>query len=117
MLRELLRAKIHGATITDANAEYTGSITIDETLLSAAGIAPYEKVVVGDLSNGARFTTYAIVGKKKTGVICVNGAAAKLVNVGDKIIIMCFSLLDEKEIKKHKPKIIYVNEKNKIKSD
>jgi aspartate 1-decarboxylase len=114
MLREVLRAKIHGAIVTQANVDYVGSITVDGALLSAAGIAPYEKVLVGDLANGARFATYAIAGKKKSGIVCVNGAAAKLVSVGDKVVLMCFGIIDEKEIKKHKPKIIYVNEKNKI---
>ncbi len=114
MLRQVLRAKIHGATVTDASVEYTGSITIDEALLKASGIAPYERVLVGDLSNGERFTTYAIAGKKNSGMVCVNGAAAKLVNVGDKLIIMCFGIVDERELKVHKPSIVYVNEKNRI---
>ncbi|MFH1835127.1 MAG: aspartate 1-decarboxylase [Methanobacteriota archaeon] len=115
MLREILRAKIHGAKVTEANVEYTGSITIDERLLDESGINQYEKVLVGDMENGARFTTYAIAGKRDSGVVCVNGAAAKLVEVGDKLIILCFGLIDDDEIKGHKPKIIYVDGENKIK--
>lgn len=114
MLREFLRAKIHGATVTEANVNYTGSITVDEALLEAVGIGAYEKVLVGDLDNGARFTTYTLVGEKGSGVICVNGAAANLVAAGDKVIIMCFGLLEEGEVEKHTPKVIYLDEDNKI---
>ncbi|MFH1789109.1 MAG: aspartate 1-decarboxylase [Candidatus Altiarchaeota archaeon] len=114
MLREFLRAKIHGATVTEANVEYTGSITIDEAFLDAAGIGPYEKVLVGDLTNGARFTTYTLVGEKGSGVVCVNGAAAKLVEVGDKVIIMCFGLLGEDEVEGYKPRVIYLDGENRI---
>ncbi len=115
MLREILRAKIHGAKVTEANVDYTGSITIDERLLDESGINQYEKVLVGDMGNGARFTTYAIAGKRDSGVVCVNGAAAKLVEVGDKLIILCFGLMNDDEVEGHKPKIIYVDGKNKIK--
>ena len=89
-MRCLLRAKIHRATVTDANPEYVGSITIDEDLLQRADIWPGEKVLVADVANGARFETYAVPGKAKSGVVCVNGSAARLVKKGDKVIIMAF---------------------------
>lgn len=100
--------------VTEANVDYVGSITIDEDILSRAGIAEYEKVLVGDLINGARFTTYAIFGEAGSGVVCVNGAAAKLVSVGDKVIVLCFGLMDEKEAAGHKPCILFLNEENKV---
>jgi len=114
MFREVLRGKIHGAVVTEANVDYTGSITIDEVLLSAAGIAPYEKVVVGDLENGSRFVTYAIAGERDSGVVCVNGAAAHLVGVGDRLIILAFGFIKDHEVGDVKPKIVFVNEKNRI---
>jgi aspartate 1-decarboxylase len=109
MLFEVLKSKIHMAKVTEANVEYDGSITIDEKLARKADISSNEKVLVGNLENGNRFETYVIYGKD--GEICVNGAAAKLVNVGDRIIIMSFAYVDNRNFT---PKVIKVNEKNEI---
>jgi aspartate 1-decarboxylase len=115
MLLEVLKSKLHGAVVTQSNVDYTGSITIDETLMKAADIVEYERVLIGNLTNGNRVETYVIKGRKDSGVIGMNGAAAHLCKVGDKILIMSFALLDEKELKKHKPKIVFLNDDNKIK--
>jgi aspartate 1-decarboxylase len=107
-MRCLLRGKIHRATITDANVEYVGSITIDKDLLAKADIWPGEKVLVADVNNGARFETYTVEGEAGSGMVCVNGAAARLVRVGDKIIIMAFEYSDVPV----KPKVVLVDDKN-----
>jgi aspartate 1-decarboxylase len=112
MLREILKSKIHRATVTDANLNYTGSITIDPVLMRLADVREYEKVHVVNINNGARFETYAIVGKPESGEVCVNGAAARLVHVGDIVIIMTFAHLDEKELEAHSPKVLKVDAKN-----
>ena len=112
MLRSVLRGKIHRATVTDANLEYEGSLTLDMDLADRAGIVPYEKVVVADITNGARFETYVIAGKRGSGTVCVNGAAAHLVTVGDLVIVMSFGLVDEKEIHSHKPTLVRVDAQN-----
>lgn len=110
---EVLSGKIHRAIITDSNINYEGSITIDKKLLDAAGMLEYQKVSVVDIENGNRFETYIIV-SDISGMICVNGAAARLVCVGDHIIIMAFQLLEEKKALVHHPMIVRVDEKNKI---
>jgi aspartate 1-decarboxylase len=115
MQTQFLKSKLHGATVTQSNVDYTGSITIDETLMKAAGLAEYEKVLIGNLTNGNRVETYVIRGKKDSGIIGMNGAAAHLCKIGDKILVMSFALLDEKEVKKHKPKIVFLDGKNRIK--
>lgn len=107
-MRCLLRGKIHRATITDANVEYVGSITIDKDLLAKADIWPGEKVLVADVNNGTRFETYTVEGEAGSGMVCVNGAAARLVRVGDKIIIMAFEYSDVPV----KPKVVLVDDKN-----
>lgn len=112
MLREVLKSKIHRATITDANLNYNGSITIDPVLLKLADIREFEKVHIVNVNNGARFETYAIVGKPESGEICVNGAAARLVHIGDVIIIMTYGYMDAKELQAHQPKIVKVDGKN-----
>jgi aspartate 1-decarboxylase len=112
MLREVLKSKIHRATITDANLNYNGSITIDPVLLKLADIREFEKVHIVNVNNGQRFETYAILGKPESGEICVNGAAARLVHVGDVIIIMTFAHMDAKELEAHHPKIVKVDGKN-----
>ncbi|MBW8889051.1 MAG: aspartate 1-decarboxylase [Fibrobacteres bacterium] len=112
MLREILKSKIHRATVTDANLNYTGSITIDPVLMRLADIREYEKVHVVNINNGARFETYAILGKPESGEVCVNGAAARLVHIGDIVIIMTFAHLDEKELESHSPKVLKVDGKN-----
>jgi aspartate 1-decarboxylase len=110
----MLRAKIHRATVTDACLEYEGSLTVDEDLLDAAGILPYEAVVISNLNNGERFTTYAMAGKRGSGEIVLNGPTARKGAVGDQIIIFCYEYYAEDEIKRHVPKIILVDEKNRI---
>lgn len=114
MKRIMLKSKIHRATLTGANLDYEGSITIDETLMEAADILPFEQVQIYDIDNGNRFETYVIKGQKDNGEICVNGAAARLVSNGDLIIIASYFNLDEKEVVEHKPKLVYVDEKNVI---
>ena len=109
----MCKSKIHRATITEANLHYEGSITVDEVLLEAADIVPYEMVQVFNLNNGQRFETYAIPGKKGSGVICLNGAAARLGVVGDKVIIISTAIVDESEVPSYSPKVVFVNEKNK----
>ena len=112
MLREVLKSKIHRATVTDANLNYNGSITIDPVLMRLADIREFEKVNIVNINNGARFETYTIVGKPESGEVCVNGAAARLVHVGDIVIIMTFAHLDEKELEGHSPKVLKVDSKN-----
>jgi aspartate 1-decarboxylase len=114
MIRCMLRAKIHRATVTDSNLAYEGSLTVDEALLAAAGIKPYEQVSVSNLNNGERFETYVIPGKKDSGIMCLNGPTARKGIPGDKIIIFSYGYFPEDEIKDFSPLIIKVNEKNRI---
>ena len=114
MYLNMMKGKIHRATVTEANVDYVGSITIDRTLMDAAGLLENEKVQVCDINNGARFETYVIEGKADSGVICLNGAAAKLVEVGDKVIIIAYCWIDEKEAAAFSPKVVVVNGNNKI---
>lgn len=114
MLRMMMNAKLHRARVTEANLNYVGSITIDEDLLDAVGMAANEKVQIVNNNNGARLETYIIPGKRKSGVICLNGAAARLVQPGDIIIVISYCYLEEKEMKGHKPKIAVLDEKNQI---
>jgi aspartate 1-decarboxylase len=116
MLVTMLKAKIHRATITEANLNYIGSITIDENLLLESGIQENEKVQIVNINNGSRFETYVIKGRAGEGAICVNGAAARLVHEGDKIIIICYCTLAEQEAQDHIPKVIFMNEDNSIHS-
>lgn len=109
---EMLKGKIHRANVTQAELNYVGSITVDEDLLDAAGILEYEKVQVVDIDNGNRLETYTIAGERGSGVVCLNGAAARCASVGDKVIIMAYCSLDAKEAKSHKPNVVFVNEKN-----
>ena len=110
----MLHAKIHRATVTEARVDYVGSITIDEDLLDEAKIREYEKVQIVDVNNGARFETYTIKGKRESGIICLNGAAALCSNVGDKIIIMAYADMTEQEADTSKPTVLFVDESNKI---
>ena len=110
----MLKSKIHRATVTQAELNYVGSITIDEELMEASGIYEYEKVQIANISNGSRFETYVIAGERGSGMICLNGAAARQVSVGDRIIIMCYAQLDTEEVKTHKPKVVFVDSNNKI---
>lgn len=110
----MLKGKIHRATVIQAELNYVGSITVDEDLLEASGIYEYEKVHIVDINNGNRFETYTIAGERGTGLICLNGAAARCVQVGDKIIIMSYCELNENEVKDHRPKVVFVDEDNKV---
>ena len=110
----MCKSKIHRATVTDANLNYVGSITIDEDLMDAADLLPYEQVQIVNNNNGARFETYTIKGKRGTGTICLNGAAARLVQPGDIIIIISYVQVAESEARTFKPRILSVNEKNAI---
>lgn len=110
----LLKAKIHRAVVKQADLDYVGSITIDSRLLRESGILEYEKVEIADIDNGSRFETYAIAGEEESGIICLNGAAAKCVNVGDKVIIMAYAQMTPEEAKAHKPTVIFVDDNNQI---
>jgi aspartate 1-decarboxylase len=112
--RIMLKSKIHRATVTDADLHYLGSITIDENLMEAADLIPYERVQVVDIDNGNRLETYVIGGEPGTGIIAMNGAAARLIHKGDRIIIFSFSMVDEEDARSFKPKIVYVDELNRI---
>ncbi len=114
MQREVLRGKIHRATVTEANLDYEGSLTVDAELMEAAGLAPYEKIGVYNVSNGNRFSTYLIEGPRQSGVICVNGAAARLASAGDRIIITGYGLATEAELKAHSPRVVLVDERNRV---
>ena len=114
MRLNMLKGKIHRATVKQAALDYVGSITIDVDLLEVSGIIEYEKVQIVDVNNGARFETYAIAGERGSGMICLNGAAARCVQPNDKIIIMCYCDMDEEEAKAHKPKVVFVDDENKI---
>ena len=114
MTVEMLKGKIHRATVIQAELDYVGSITVDEELLEAAGILEYEKVQIVDVNNGSRFETYTICGERGSGMICLNGAAARCVSTGDKIIIMAYGQYDQEEAKNNKPSVVFVDEKNKI---
>ena len=114
MFRTMMNAKIHRARVTEANLNYVGSITIDEDILDAVGILANEKVAIVNNNNGARLETYVIPGKRGSGVICLNGAAARRVQKGDIIIIISYVMLSDEEILNHQPKIAIMDENNKI---
>lgn len=113
MTFEMLIGKIHRATVTQAELDYVGSITIDEDLLDAAGIREYQRVEIANVDNGERFATYAIAGQRKSGIVCLNGAAAHCANVGDKVIIMAYGQLSKQEADATKPNVVFVDENNK----
>jgi aspartate 1-decarboxylase len=114
MLIEVLKSKIHRARVTEANLNYIGSITIDEALMEAANILPNEKVAIVNNNNGERFETYVIRGERGSGMVCINGAAARLVQVGDTVIIMAYAQVDFEEAKTFRPAIIFPNSHNQI---
>ena len=114
MLLNMFKSKIHRATVTEANLNYVGSITIDKLLLEKAGILPGEKVQIVNNNNGARLETYTIEGEANSGVICLNGAAARLVQPGDTVIIIAYCLIEAEEAKSFKPNILILDESNKI---
>jgi len=114
MERMMLKGKIHRATVTDANLDYEGSITVDQKLMEAADIIQFEQVHIYNVSNGNRFETYCIEGPPGSGTICLNGAAARMVSRGDLVIIAAYGLMNAEEIKSHKPKLVYVDAQNRI---
>lgn len=116
MTLEMLKSKIHRAVVTQAELNYVGSITVDEALMKASGIVEYEKVQIADVDNGARFETYVIAGEEGSGIICLNGAAARMVSTGDKVIIMSYAQMTPEEVKDNPPKVVFVDEDNKITS-
>ena len=113
MLIEMLKGKIHRARVTQAELNYVGSVTIDRTLMDAAGILEYEKVQIADVDNGERLETYVIAGEAGSGVICLNGAAARCVSTGDKVIIMAYAQVTPEEAQSFKPKVVFVDEANR----
>lgn len=110
----MLKGKIHRATVVQAELDYVGSITVDPVLMDAAGILEYEKVQIVDVNNGNRFETYTIAGEPGSGMICLNGAAARQVSVGDKVILMAYCEMTPEEAKEHKPYVVFVDDKNQI---
>ncbi|HVT62996.1 MAG TPA: aspartate 1-decarboxylase [Legionellaceae bacterium] len=117
MIRTMCKSKIHRAKVTDANLNYVGSITIDEALMEASDIIEFEEVHVLNINNGARFVTYALKGERDSGIICINGAAARLAEKDDLVIIASFAGYSEQELQRFRPKHIYVNTKNQILGD
>ncbi|MCH5585476.1 aspartate 1-decarboxylase [Shimazuella sp. AN120528] len=114
MFRTMMKSKLHRATVTEANLHYVGSVTIDEDLMNAVDLLPNEKVQIVNNNNGSRFETYVIKGERGSGVICLNGAAARLVHPGDNVIIIGYALLSEEEVRRHRPKVAILNENNQI---
>lgn len=114
MTISMLKAKIHRAVVTEAELDYVGSITVDEQLLEQAGILEYEKVQIVDVNNGERFETYTIAGERGSGIICLNGAAARMVQKNDKIIIMAYAQVTPEEAKEMKPAVLFVDESNRV---
>ena len=114
MFRTIYKSKIQGAIVTEANLEYVGSITIDQDLMEATDIIPNERVQIVNLNNGSRIETYVIPGKKGSGTICMNGGTARWAVIGDRILIISYAMMEEKDAVVFKPKVIFVNEKNKI---
>lgn len=116
MFLTILKGKIHRATVTEADLEYEGSVTIDRELLDASGILPHESVDILDVTNGSRLTTYVLEGPRGSGTLCINGAAAHLVNKGDLVIICAYALMDPVEARSFRPRVVLVDERNAIKS-
>lgn len=114
MILNVLKAKLHRATVTEANLEYNGSVTIDQNLLDASGIRKFEQVHIYNITNGERFVTYAIEGPRESGVVCLNGAAARLVSKGDLVIICAYAQVDEQEFENFQTKVILLDEHNRI---
>jgi aspartate 1-decarboxylase len=114
MLREMMKSKIHRATVTDAHLDYVGSLTVDADLLRAADLLVDEKVHVVNVNTGARFETYVIEGEAGSGTICANGAAARLVQPGDLVIVISYGHFDEEEVRRHRPRVVFVDSRNRI---
>ena len=116
MKLHMLKSKLHRATVTEANLNYVGSITIDQKLMEQANLLEYERVLVVNINNGSRLETYVMTGEPGSGVICLNGAAARYVQVGDKVIIMAFCELDEQEAERHEPTVVFLKDDNTVDS-
>jgi len=114
MLRTVCKSKLHRATVTEANVQYTGSLTLDAHLMRASGLVPYEQVHVVDVDNGARLVTYCIEGPPGSGTVCINGAAARLISAGDKIIIIAYAQVTPEELESFTPKIVLLDHRNRI---
>lgn len=114
MLRQMMKSKIHRATVTEANLNYVGSVTIDQDLLELVDILPDEKVQIVNNNNGARFETYAIPGPRGSGVICLNGAAARLVQPGDTVIVIAYGYMSDEEARRHKPRVAIMDKDNRV---
>lgn len=114
MRRTLLKSKIHRATVTEANLDYEGSVTIDRALMDAADIVEHEQVQIYDVTNGARLTTYVIPGPAGSGVVCINGAAAHLVKAGDLVILATYAEFDEPAVRRHRPRVVFVDAENRV---
>jgi aspartate 1-decarboxylase len=114
VIRYMLKSKVHRAVVTDADLNYVGSITLDKDLMEAADIVANEKVTVVNNNNGERFETYVIEGERGSGIVCLNGAAARLVQKGDIVIILTYTILDDKECEDFQPRLVYVNDKNQV---
>ncbi len=113
--RQMLRSKIHRIAVTQCDVEYEGSLTLDRSLMDAADMLPYERIEVFDVDNGSRFATYLIEGAPGSGDCCVNGAAARLVAPGDKLIIVCYTSLSDEQAREHRPRVVLIGERNTIK--
>ncbi|HEX9775568.1 MAG TPA: aspartate 1-decarboxylase [Actinomycetota bacterium] len=116
MIRTMMKSKIHRATVTEADVDYVGSITIDTDLMKAADLLPHEKVQIADITNGVRLETYVIEGEAGSGVIGINGAAAKLVNEGDLVLVISYAQMTDAEARAHRPTVVFVDERNRITS-
>lgn len=114
MRRRMMKSKIHRATVTDANLHYVGSITLDRDLMAAADLLDWEQVAVVDVDNGARFETYVIPGEASSGTVCLNGAAARLVHPGDRVIVISYADYDEAELEAFEPRIVHVDSRNRV---
>jgi aspartate 1-decarboxylase len=114
MQRFMLHAKIHRATVTQADLHYVGSLTIDRDLMDAAGLLPGEQVDVVDVDNGNRLTTYAIEGERGSGILCVNGAAARLISPGDTVIVIAYAAMEDEEARTFEPQVVFVDQQNRI---
>ena len=114
MTRDMLRAKVHRITVTECNVDYEGSLTLDADLMDACGMVPFERIEVYDVDGGNRFATYLIEGQRGSGACCVNGAAARLTELGHRVIIAAYAAIPEAEVRSHRPRIVLVDEKNRI---
>ena len=115
MLRTVCKSKLHGATVTEANVQYAGSLTLDAALMKAADLVPYEQVHVVDVDNGARIVTYCIEGAPGSGTVCINGAAARLISTGDRVIVITYAQVSPEELEEFRPRIVMLEGRNRIK--